>query len=495
MRRLSVSPSLFVGACLSCVLVVACGLEAQSSSGPVPQTHFDSQLWVDDFHQLLGAMESHYSELDWAINDRHMDLPKLRQETEEKLKESGDEQKARRALEQFLNSFGDGHLSIEWPRSDASPPHVASGTVEPLCSRLGYKSPTNSGIDFSLLHGFTAVPSTESELFSEGLLTLQNGSKLGLIRIASFDEHGFPSECSETIREMHLSDTSACDHDCANEIALKVANHLTKALVMRTQQLRSSGASALLVDVTRNDGGDDWNEAVARSLSRIPLVDERIGFVRAKFWTEHLEHRLRTVESDLNKGAAPRSVLEEAAGKLRSAITASQQPCDRSHVFENGSLNCSPVVTNFLFWGGVLPYAKPGSFASLESKTTLFEPLQYEYTENSDRLPLYVAVDRHSWSSAERFAALLQDNGAATIVGELTGGAGCGYTGSGIPTTLAHSGAQVKMPDCVGFRRDGSNANDGVTPDVFVPWAARDTPYTKANKLLVYLGKIPIKTN
>jgi len=96
--------------------MLPCGLEAQSSSGPAPQTHFDSQLWVDDFHQLIGAMESHYSELDWAINDRHMDLPKLRQE--EKLKESGDEQTARRALEQFLNAFGDGHLSIEWPRSD-----------------------------------------------------------------------------------------------------------------------------------------------------------------------------------------------------------------------------------------------------------------------------------------------------------------------------------------------------------------------------------------
>jgi hypothetical protein len=495
MRRLHVNPSLLVVASLSCVLVLPCGLEAQSSSGPAPQTHFDSQLWVDDFHQLIGAMESHYSELDWAINDRHMDLPKLRGETEEKLRESGDEQTARRALEQFLNAFGDGHLSIEWPRGDASRPHVESGTVETLCSRLGYKSPTNAGIDFSLLPGFTAVPSTGSELFSGGLLTLQNGGKLGLIRIASFSERGFPSECSESIREMHLSDTSACDHDCANEIALKAANHLTEALVMRTQQLRSSGASALLIDVTRNDGGDDWNEAVARSLSRIPLVDERIGFVRAKLWREHLEYRLSAVESDLNKVAAPRTVLEEAAGKLRSAITASQQPCDRSRVFEDGSLNCSLLVTNVLFWSGVLPYAKPGSFASLESKTTLFEPLQYEYTENSDRLPLYVAVDRHSWSSAERFAALLQDNGAATIIGELTGGAGCGFTGGGIPTTLAHSGAQVKMPDCVGFRKDGSNANDGVTPDVLVPWAARDTPYTKANKLLFYLGKILFKTN
>jgi hypothetical protein len=124
-----------------------------------------------------------------------MDLPKLRQETEEKLTESGDEQTARRALEQFLNAFGDGHLSIECPRSDASRFPAARGIgnsrTSVQCSRLGYKSSTNAGIDFSLLPGFTAVPSTGSELFSGGLPTLQNGSKLGLIRIASSSEREF----------------------------------------------------------------------------------------------------------------------------------------------------------------------------------------------------------------------------------------------------------------------------------------------------------------
>jgi hypothetical protein len=64
MRQLHVNRSLLVVACLSCVLMLPGGLEAQSTSGPAPQTHFDSQLSVDDFHQLIGAMESHYSELD-----------------------------------------------------------------------------------------------------------------------------------------------------------------------------------------------------------------------------------------------------------------------------------------------------------------------------------------------------------------------------------------------------------------------------------------------
>jgi C-terminal processing protease CtpA/Prc len=182
-------------------------------------------------------------------------------------------------------------------------------------------------------------------------------------------------------------------------------------------------------------------------------------------------------------------VLEEAAIRLRSAIARSKESCDRSRVFDDGKLSCSLVADDLLFWSGVLPYAKPGSFASLESRTTLFHPLRYEYSEDAHRLPLFVAVDRHTWSSAERVASLLQDNGAATIIGELTGGAGCGYTNGGIPTTLTHSRATVMMPDCVGLRKDGSNGNDGVTPDVLVPWVERDTSFTKANKLLRALEK------
>jgi len=131
-----------------------------------------------------------------------------------------------------------------------------------------------------------------------------------------------------------------------------------------------------------------------------------------------------------------------------------------------------------------LRHARPGAFAGLESRTTLFHPLRYTYSEKADRLPLYVLVDRHTWSAAEYFAALLQDNRAAMVVGELTGGAGCGYTNGGIPTVLPNSGAKVRMPDCVRLRKDGSDEVAGVTPDVLVPWANWESPFTKADKLL-----------
>jgi hypothetical protein len=464
-------------------------VKAQSSETPLQvENHFDSRTWLSDFHELIEAMDAHYADLDWALHDRHMDLPKLRQETEDKIRNSGDDQAARRAFEQFLNAFGDGHLSISWPRDEVAASPNASRSKEPLCRRLGYKDPNKKGVDFSLLPGFSSVPGDGTSLFSGGLITLPH-RKLGLIRIAYFNEHGFPGACEEALGELHLNDESACDRDCARAINLKAANLLTARIVGRARELRSQGASALLIDLTHNDGGDDWNEAVARSLSRIPLIDERRGFLRVPSWTTKLESDLHTVESDINNGAEPTNVLAQAATQLEAAIVKSKDPCDRGRAFEDGTVMCSLVVDQGFYWSGLISYAKPGSFASLKSRTMLFNPLQYDYVESANRLPLFVLVDAHSWSSAERFAALLQDNHSATIVGELTGGAGCGFVDGGIPTTLTHSHAEVAIPNCVGLRKDGSNANNGVTPDIFVPWAARDTLYTRAEKVILALDK------
>lgn len=132
------------------------GFQAQSNEGPrSTEVHFDYQPWLDDFRQLLGAMESHYADLEWAVRERHMDLPKLRHETEEKLRLANDAQTEERVLEQFLEAFGDPHLKIKWPSAKVeTAPSRDSGPVEPLCTRLGYKDPQKKGVDFSALPDF-----------------------------------------------------------------------------------------------------------------------------------------------------------------------------------------------------------------------------------------------------------------------------------------------------------------------------------------------------
>ena len=185
-------------------------------------------------------------------------------------------------------------------------------------------------------------------------------------------------------------------------------------------------------------------------------------------------------------------MLQEAAARLRSAIARSRDLCNRSRVFYDGRLDCSLVVDVFYFERSPA-IRKPGSFLR-PSPEQRFSPSSIQVFRGCHRLPLSAVVDRRSWSSAERFASLLQDNAAATIIGELTGGAGGGFTNGDIPTTLSRSHAQVRMPDCVGLRKDGSNGNEGVTPDTLLPWAERNTPFTKANKLLQALDKV-IKKN
>lgn len=469
------------------VLPIHIPSKAQSKAAQLPPAGFNRQFWLEDFQQLVSELDTHYADLDWAIRDRHMDLPKLRRTTQDKLLAATDTHSARVALEDFLDAFGDGHLSIEWPSENAAPVSTHTVPVEPLCSRLGYRPPNKKGIEFSMLPGFVTVPGDSSNELTGGILPLHNGS-VGVIRIAYFNEHGFPEACENTIRGMGLTDTSACDGDCARAVALTTTNHLTEAVVRRAHQMQTLGATKLLVDLTHNDGGDDWNEAVARSLASVPLADERRNFIKYRSWTAKLERDLGSVQQDLSNNREPKTVLEYAADQLNEAIAQSKEPCDRSSAFETGAVACS-LAGQGLFWSGVLPYAKPGSFPDLESRTVLFNPLQYQYSEGASKLPLWVSVDAHSWSSAERFAALLQDNHAATIVGELTGGAGCGFVDGGIPTTLSNSHARVSIPNCVGLRADSSNANDGVTPDVLVPWARRDTPFTRADKVRVALER------
>jgi hypothetical protein len=479
--------SVFLASCLLAFTWTAASQNREKQAGA-----YDPAPWLGDFRQLLSEMSSHYANLEWAIEDRHMDLPRLRRQTEKKLREAKDDSEARHILSQFVDGFGDGHLEIRWPKTQGPSSVSPDAEKQSLCERLGYQAHTSPGLDFSLLPGFTPLANDDSGLFPGGWLRLAHGKVVGIVRIGLFSERAHPEVCRQAVRKLGVAETSDCDEDCGNRIERETADLLTAALVRQEGVLRQAGATVLVVDITHNGGGSNWVEAPPRALSPIPLRDLAFAFIRHEHWTNQLEERLHDVQTDIGRGAAPRAVLQQAAAKLQQAIRESRQPCDRTEVWETGKVNCSLLVKGLLYTSGELPYAKPGSFASLESRTTLFDPLRYAYTENPNRLPLLVVVDRETWSAAEYFAALLQSNRAATIVGELTGGAGCGYTNGGIPTKLKSSGAEIKMPDCVRFQADGSNEVNGITPDILVPWAERDSQYQRVKKLEAALKQVRV---
>jgi hypothetical protein len=464
---------------LSCVPAFS---QAAKDSAP-----FDPAPWLEDFQQLQSEMSSHYAGLEFAITERKMDLPALRIQTEAKLRAAKDDQESRRIIEKFLASFGDGHLNVHWKSSAAT-----TKSLEPanLCTRLGYISFLKPGLDFSNFSNFTPLNHSDGTFFSGGLLHLANDKTVGVIRIGLFSEHTYPELCEQVTKTLHLSNTDKCDDACSDKVEFAVADLLTAAVSRRASELKSAGATSLLIDITRNGGGSDWVEPAMRTLSPVPLASARLAFLKHPHWTQNLQDELKDVEADIRNGKEPKPLLAEAENKLQDAIAATKQPCSLADIWQTGKFSCSMLVRNMLYASGVLDYAKPGSYGALQSKTTLFYPLGYTYTEGTNHLPLYVLVDGGTGSAAEYFASLLQDNHAAVILGESTVGAGCGYTNGGIPTTLKNSQAELQMPDCIRFRADGSNEVNGVMPDVSVPWFRQASDYQRAVKLIPVLEKL-----
>ncbi len=81
---------------------------------------------------------------------------------------------------------------------------------------------------------------------------------------------------------------------------------------------------------------------------------------------------------------------------------------------------------------------------------------------------VYVLVDRHSYSNAVTFAAMVQDYGFGTIIGEETADLATTY-GAMESFTLPNSGMSVGFPKAHIIRPNGDETVRGVVPDITIP--------------------------
>lgn len=457
---------------------------------------FKTDVWLEDFAQLKREMSAQYANLEWAIESRGLDLKQLSGQTESRLRQASSEPEAKKIIESFLAAFGDGHLNVQWAQNknnNSSP--VDNGQPNspiPLCQRLGYQSQNQAGrIAFTRLNSFREINNDDSKYFAIGVLRVAAKREVGVIRIAIFSEYAFPDLCEQSAAQMRLTKDSLCDDECDDQVERKAANMLTAALARQIEALKRNKISVLLVDITGNGGGTNWTEPAARTLSAKPLRSPRQQFIRHEHWTKQLNNRLEIIEADARQAESPnRELLLQGADILRKAILESQKLCNRAGVWENRKPDCSLIADSPpLYPQSVLPFAKPGSLPDKPSSRFLFYPSRYAYREGVYSGQLLVLADQGTWSSAEYFAAMLRDSNAATIIGEPTGGAGCGYTNGGIQTFLKNSRARVKMPDCVRLRADSTNEVEGITPDVLVPWRLNDSHYQRVKRVFDELSK------
>ncbi|HEX8368007.1 MAG TPA: S41 family peptidase [Pyrinomonadaceae bacterium] len=465
------------------------------AAGAARGQDFKTDAWLEDFAQLKREMSAQYANLEWAIEFRGLDLKQLSEQTESRLRQVSSEPEAKKIIESFLATFGDGHLSVQWAQNknnNTSPAdNVQLSSPPPLCQRLSYQSQNQAPkIPFTRLNSFREINTDDSKYFSIGVLRVAE-KDVGIVRISIFSEYAFPDLCEQAAVQMNLTKDSPCDAECEDRLERSAANLLTAALARQIEALKRNKISVLLVDITGNGGGTNWTEPAARTFSPKPLRSPRQQFIRHEHWTKQLKRRLEIIEADSRRSASSkRELLREAANTLQNAITESQKPCDRGGVWENLKPDCSIIAaTPQLYPQSILPYAKPGVLPDQASSRFLFYPSRYAYREGIYSGPLMVLADQGTWSSAEYFAAMLRDNNAAAIIGEPTGGAGCGYTNGGIRTFLKNSGAGIKIPDCVRLRADGTNEVAGITPDVLIPWRPNDNRYQRAKRVFEALSQ------
>lgn len=451
---------------------------------------FDDGPWLTGLDRIRDAMSEHYANLEWVAGVRHVDLKLLYDTTRDVLEAATTQQQAQKALDDFADGMGDGHVWIDWtaPGSEG-----AAGISAPpdLCTRLDYHSVRlRAGVDFASTGRYQAISSGATRYFAIGILHLKS-LDVGVIRIPIFGARPYRELCDGALSGLGLNENSPCDDPCSDAVEIAADDALTVQYDRALQALTNGRQlAALVVDITGNSGGSSWLEPAARELTATKPASPRMGFIEHPHWVDNFRDALAAIDDALPSASGNyRKLLLQARDTYRVALRRAAGTCDRSPLWDDRTIDCSLVVTSVpLTTSGILPYAEPGALPRVRATTYVFQPALYHYREGVYRGKLVVLIDNHTVSSAERFAAILQDARAATIAGVRSYGAGCGFTNGSIPTQIDGIGADVHLPDCIQLRADGTNAVAGITPDIAIPWRKTDTPAEKADETLKALA-------
>ncbi|HEX8375007.1 MAG TPA: S41 family peptidase, partial [Geminicoccaceae bacterium] len=432
---------------------------------------WDPQPWVEDLAQIRAAMDAKYANMEWLLTERELDLPALFERAERGVRNAGSDAAAAAIFDRLMTRIGDGHVGLSWPRpaspaADSAAPATPAPapTAQSFCRSIGYDGAASPGLA-PAVPGYAALPDS-SEVLPAGTATI-GGVRTGFLRIAIFQPQGSPALCTQAVAALAIPIDRPCDDECRNRIVTHAYRALGEAMMDRLARLKAAGAQALVVDISGNGGGSEWTEAAARMLSRRPLRSAPVSFVRGEHWVANWQRVIDQLSAHRERATGgERRQLDTYLAQARAFRAEAARTCPPAGA-------CSRLAPGG-YATGLVAQAPAGSFASKDWAVWVFNPAQHNYRDGTWDGPVVVLTDQDTASAAEQFAAILQDNRAALILGARTAGAGCGHTWGGTPTRLANSGATLRLPDCTRFRADGSNEVRGILPDVAIPWRAND---------------------
>jgi hypothetical protein len=452
----SIRASLF-----ACVLAAATALPALCPAD-AGEGAFDPAPWIEDLRQIRAAMTQKYANFEWLVFERRMPLAGLFDATERRLRGASSDEEARQTITLALRSIGDGHLGVIWPRN---PSEVPAAAAAPLCTRLRYEATLRGEPMGPRIPGYRPLRGRQAAEFPAG--TIRSGTQqIGVLRLGVFVPQGYPELCESARHQLGIEDHDACDDRCADRIETAAYELMSHDLALRIRELARRGSSVLMMDISSNGGGSEWAEAAARIVSPVKLSSARRMAVRGEHWVAYwtsLAADLREAERSAAPGDAGR--LENWAQQVDQARAEANTPCSAEPFWSGVRPGCAWLAPAF-YATGILAAADAGQLHRKPWGVLVFSIAQYAFEESAWHGPVLVLVDERTASAAEEFAAVLQDNRAAVVIGTRTAGVGCGHTHGGTPTTLTHSRGILVLPDCARLRLDDSNEVRGIDPDV-----------------------------
>ncbi|HTT98342.1 MAG TPA: S41 family peptidase [Rhizomicrobium sp.] len=443
------------------------------------QQSFDPKPWLDDLTQMHTALMTRYANIEWLITDRGADLDEYFSRTQKRIAGAQDAGGARNAFDMLARRIGDGHIDIEWPQP--SKPNAAGPSAHDACAEAGYDATKFGSPLAALMPGYEAIRSVS---FPAGVIAVGE-KRIGILKLGLFSAEGIPQLCHAALVALKIAPDAPCDDKCQERIAKEAEARMNDDFIATLETLNTAHIDALLIDLTGNGGGSEWAEAAARMVTSVRLKSERIAFVRGAQWSKEFAD----AEKDLRAAAKTASQKDRVLLLNLAALAKAKRAIAGTTC---GKPDC--VLAEGFYASGFLDAADPRSLEGKSWGPEVFTPMEHPYREGIWRGPLLVLVDGETWSAAEEFAAVLQDNHAATIIGEPTGGAGCGHTDGSEPVTLTNSGAKLSLPDCARLRADGTNEVRGIIPDIALRWGHHDGPMLRAQTLLKALPATLEKT-
>lgn len=442
----------------------------------------DREGLVSDFDALALHLAASYANLDECARRDALDLPALHDAARGKIASAATALQAERALEEFLASFRDPHLRLVREQdgaADGDGSRDPGDDPEAALDALGFTTrDLDTGPDFSALDGFERLD--DDGAFPSGIVPLDDGARLGVIRIADFRPTVYREVALEVYPGFRSRHPVSWDEPTRWSFEDHVANALLARLAARVAELERRGATVLLVDVTRNGGGTSWCDPAARVLTPIELAPPRVAFTRHPHWSTYFaDERARLEEiaarTDLSPQARDRVSRELA--RMETCLAESLRVPDRSRIWVDGASAVPPL----LYAGDAIRQTPAPLAIARELGEVQFEYAPGAWNRNA---ALFVVMDDDTASASEYFVAMLRDNSAAVLLGERTMGAGQGYTRGGTPCRLERFARTVKLPDSSRLRGDGRPELDGIEPDVLCPFSRWDSRGDRARKTI-----------